>query len=72
MFINSADGFGQITIHLMIPNIEGNIIIMYDPREDRVLRKVVMRAIGDNVDIVEILNISNLSICPHVDDITKL
>jgi len=56
----------------MIPNIEGNIIIMYDPREDRVLRKVVMRAIGDNVDIVEILNISNLSICPHVDNITKL
>lgn len=72
MFIYSADEFGQITVHLMIPDIESDIKIMNDPREDRVLRKVVMRAIGDNVDVVEILNISNLSICPHVDDITKL
>ncbi len=42
MFINCANGFRQISIHLMISDIKISIIIVNNPWKNRILRKIIM------------------------------
>ena len=44
---------------------------MEDPREDRILRKVVMGSIAKNIKIVDILDVRYFTLRPSVRDIRK-
>lgn len=70
MLINGTNRFGEITIHLVVFNIEWEIIVVDDPREDRVLGKVIVGSVGGDVDKVEILNVGDFPIRPHVHNIS--
>ncbi len=72
MFINRTNGFSQVPVHFRVTNIKRDIIVVNDPGEDGVLWEVVVRAVGDNIDEVEILDVGDLAIGPHVDDIAEL
>ena len=65
MFIDCSNGLRQISKHFAVFQIKiGGIISMENPREDRVLRKVIMRSISNDIQVVDVLNVANLPFRP--------
>lgn len=45
---------------------------MKNPRKDRILGKIIMRPIGQNIKIVNILDITDNSLWPHFTDFLRI
>ena len=56
----------------MVPNVKTSIVVMNDPWKYWVLGEVIVRAISHYVDKVEILDIGDLPIGPHIRNIIQL
>lgn len=72
VFIYRPDGFSKVSVHLRVPNVEVDIIIVDDPGEYGVLGQVVVRPVGMNVNEVQVLHIGDLPIGPHAYDVSQL
>lgn len=56
----------------MVSKVKREIIIVDDPGEDGILRKVVVGPVGGDVDEVEVLDVGDFTIRPHVHYILQL
>ena len=37
MLVNGSDRFGQVSVHLIVPDIEIEVVVVYDPWKNRIL-----------------------------------
>lgn len=62
MLIDGPNRLREIPIEVGIPEIEIGVISMEDPGKDRILGEIVMRAIGQHIEIIDILDVGDLAL----------
>lgn len=68
MFVDSSNGFGEVSEHLLIFQIELPLIVVDNPGEDWILREIVMRPACKDIENVEVMNIRYISVGPAMSD----
>jgi hypothetical protein len=69
MLIDGPNRFCQVSVHLLVSDVESDIIVMNDPGKNWILRKIVVGPVCDDIDKIQVLNIGDFAIGPHVHDI---
>lgn len=72
MFVDGSNGLCQISEHFLVLEVELSIIVVNDPRKDRILGQIVMGAPCKHVNNIQIMNIGYLSSHPTVSDFRQL
>lgn len=52
MLIDGPDRFCQVSVHLLVSDVKGHIIVMNDPGKNWILRKIVVGPVCDDIDKV--------------------
>lgn len=72
MLIDRPNGLGEVSEHLLVFEIEVTVIVVNDPGEDWILRKIVVGSACKHIENVEIMNIRYVSIGPAIGHFGQL